>query len=449
MHMILVVLGLTSSLCAAVPIPVASPQEVGLDPARLHALDEYLDGYVHPKHGVRELAGTVMAVARNGKLAHFKVNGDQVLGKVPMRDDTIFRFYSMTKPITAVTLMTFWEQAKFHLDDPVSMFLPAFKDMRVLRTPSSTFDDTVPAERPITVRHLLTHTSGLSYGWEDNAVDKFYRDHHVPMPGGNVTLSEIVTQIAKAPLLFQPGTHWHYSLAIDVCGALVEALSGESLQKVVQTRVLDPLGMSDTGFEVPEEKRSRFSPNYLPPNATQPNLADAHDRNGLFMPLGASGGGGLCGTAKDYLRFAMMLAGHGEFGGARVLAPRTVRLIAANNVEGGVSLKTLGTSPGDMWSKGAGFSGGVGNVETWGGVGQGLGGQMILDPVPSGMAAGKGMYFWGGAAGTEFTVDFDERLVHVYMQQRADAGPSVIGRDLLTLVQAAILDTPRSEYLLV
>lgn len=327
------------------------------------------------------------------------------------------------------------------------MYLPAFKDMRVLRTPTSTFDDTVPAEHPITIRHLLTHTSGLSYGWEQNAVDQYYRDNGVGTPPGmlNVTLTDWVNQIAAAPLLFQPGKHWHYSMSIDVCGALIEELAGDTFANVLQARILDPLGMSDTGFFVPKEKLSRFSPNYRPPTEDMA-LEDAHDPTGLTEPIGASGGGGLCGTTKDYLRFGLMLANYGELGGKRVLAPRTVRLLTANNVEGGVSLKTLGTFPGDMWSKG-GFSGGVGKVETWGGVGQALGGQVILDPVPSDMATGRGMYFWGGAAGTLFNVDFEERMVSVYMQQRSDGGPAEISPAMRTLVQAAIVDEPRRAHL--
>lgn len=428
---------------AAGPIPTAKPQEVGLDPRRLEVLDAYFHDLVQPKRGVQQLAGSTVAIARDGKLAHFKVDGEQVLGKVPMGEDTIFRFYSMTKPVTAVTLMTLWEEAKFRLDDPVSKYLPVFKDMRVLRTPSSTVDDTVPAEGPITVRHLLTHTSGLSYGWEQNAVDRFYREQNVTMAG--VSLTDFVNRLAKAPLLFQPGKHWHYSFALDVCGALVESLTGDSFQSVMQKRVLDPLGMVDSGFEVAADKRARVSPNYLPPTDNTP-LLDAHDPTCLTALVGASGGGGLCGTTSDYLRFAMMLANHGEFQGARVLAPRTVRLLTANNVEGGKDLKTLGTFPGDTWSwnKG-GFSGGVGDVSQWGGVGQALGGQMIIDPVQSGLATGKGMYFWGGAAGTLFHVDFEERMAVVYMQQRTDGGPSRSAGDLKTLAQAAIVDTPKEE----
>jgi len=412
----------------------------GLDSTRLDALDAYLHEYVQPAQGVRQLAGTTVAVARDGKLVHFKADGDQVLGEIPMSQDTIFRFYSMTKPVTAVTLMTFWEQAKFHLDDPVSQYLPAFTDMRVLRTPSSSIDDTVPAERPITVRHLLTHTSGLSYGFDDtNAVNRYYHSSGLPTPPGmfNLTLADWVKQLAEVPLLFQPGTHWHYSLGLDVCGALVEALAGESFQVVVQKRVLDPLGMVDTGFMVPEEKRGRFTPNYSPPTAEQP-IADVNDTTCTMPVLGASGGGGLCGTTSDYLRFAMMLVNYGEFDGARILAPRTVRLLAANNVEGGKDLKTLGTFPGDIWSTHGSFTGALQSVEHWEGIGQALGGQVVLDPVQSDMATGKGMYFWGGAAGTLVNIDFGERLVYVYMQQRQDGGPSIIGADFRTLVQAAI-----------
>merc|ERR1719336_231234 len=198
MRAFLIALGPLLASGAAGPIPRAQPEEVGLDPARLQALDAYLHEYVQPATGMQQLAGTTVAVARSGKLAHFKVDGDQVLGKTPMSEDTIFRFYSMTKPVTTVTLMTFWEQAKFHLDDAVSKYLPAFTDMRVLRTPSSPVDDTVPAERPITIRHLLTHTSGLGYGFDEvNAVNRYYQSSGLPTPPYmfNVTLADWVDHL--------------------------------------------------------------------------------------------------------------------------------------------------------------------------------------------------------------------------------------------------------------
>lgn len=430
------------------PIPTVYPDKVGLDEKQLAKMDSFLHNtYVNPAKGQQLIAGWTSAVARDGKLAHFKVDGDQVLGKVPMSKDTIFRFYSMTKPVTAVTLMTFWEEGRFSLDDPVSDYIPGFKNMRVLKTPESPITDTVPCEHPcITIRHLLTHTSGLSYGFSpmNISVDMYYYTHNIsiaPVLPPDLSLADWVDRLVKAPLVFQPGTKWHYSLSIDVCGRLVEVLSAKSFQATVHERILDPLGMIDSGFTVPQEKLSRLTPNYLPPTETLP-LRDANDTTCVVPRVGGSGGGGLCGTTLDYLRFGLMLAGGGELEGVRILAPRTIRLIAANSIEGGKSIKALGGVKGDIWHGDRGLNGL--SFKQWGGIGQGLGGQMVLDPYMSGMSTGKGSYYWGGAAGTLFRVDFEERIVKVFMMQRNDAGPPELSSRMEALLDSAIRDPPRA-----
>jgi len=235
-----------------------------------------------------------------------------------------------------------------------------------------------------------------------------------------------------------PDLRHAFSLSIDVCGRLVEVFSGKSFQDTVQERILDPLGMSDSGFTVPTDKMSRLAPNYLPPNETAP-LIDANDTTCVVRRVAGSGGGGLCGTTLDYLRFGLMLAGEGVFQGTRVLAPRTVRLIASNNIEGGKSIKALGGVAHDIWHKSHGLNGL--SFDRWGGIGQGLGGQMVIDPVQSGRSTGKGAYYWGGAAGTLFEVDFEERLVGVFMMQRQDGGPPELSDRIGALKDSAIRDT--------
>eukprot|EP00928_Gymnodinium_smaydae_P062245 TRINITY_DN46153_c0_g1_i1.p1 TRINITY_DN46153_c0_g1~~TRINITY_DN46153_c0_g1_i1.p1 ORF type:complete len:514 (+),score=64.97 TRINITY_DN46153_c0_g1_i1:41-1582(+) len=454
-------ISLLAACAVALGIPEATPEQVGLDSARLRALDAYLHEYVEPTQGeLAQLVGTSVAIARKGKLAHFKVDGDQVLDKVPMQPDTIFRLYSMSKPVTAITLMTFWEQAKFHLDDAVSMYLPAFAKMRVLRTLTSPINDTVPAETPITIRQLLTHTSGLSYGfYDDSSVDEAMRDSGFPVIPWhlleNMSLEDWVQQLAKFPLQFQPGTRFRYSLGIDVCGALVEALARDTLQAVAKRRVFDPLGMVDTTWTVPPEKLHRLNPNYVSPNRTSftfkngpPPIATSKDK---FVDsedpictkpiIGASGGGGLCSTTTDYLRFAMMLLNNGELQGVRVLAPRTVRLIMSNNLPGGVDIKTVGndcmgpTPP--TWAPPSAF---FFNGFVFSGAGFGLGAMMVMDPVTLDLGTGRGMYSWGGASGAIFFVDPSEDLVIVYMQSSNTGDPLIANKDILTLTHAAIID---------
>ena len=300
-------------------LPMAVPEDVGVSAKHLEKIAPVLQGYVDKG----QTLGFLTVIARQGKIAHFETIGMQdIENKKPVEPDTIFRIYSMSKPITSVAVMILYDEGHLKLDDPVENYIPAFKDMKVFNSEQT---KTHTAKNKMTIKHLLTHTSGLTYGWGDRPVDKLYAKLKVFEPDS--TLAEKVEKLSKIPLVFEPGKRWKYGVSTDVLGYLVEVVSEMPFEEFLQTKIFKPLGMVDTGFSVPQTKVGRFSAIYRATEAGglkfsgKPPLAID---NVSFFP---SGGGGLVSTAADYLRFCQMLLNGGELDGVRILKTETVELM--------------------------------------------------------------------------------------------------------------------------
>ena len=318
------------------------PAELGFDAGRLERIDRHFARYVDDGR----LAGWLAAVTRDGHVVHFGAHGSRDLESgLPVEHDTLWRIYSMTKPITSVAAMTLYEEGAFELKDPVARFIPAFAQARVFTGGTHLKPVTEPVVEPIRMWHLLTHTSGLTYGFHyANPVDALYRARgfESEMPPG-LDLAACCEAWAQLPLLFQPGTEWNYSVSTDVLGRVLEVVCGQPLDEVLAERVLRPLGMTETGFYVPEADAPRLAALYSPDPQT--GRAVRNDRLGaaiLRRPDCLSGGGGLVSTAADYLRFTRMLLDEGELDGTRVLGSRTIRLMASNHLPGHAELETFG-----------------------------------------------------------------------------------------------------------
>ncbi|MFI7026053.1 serine hydrolase domain-containing protein [Micromonospora sp. NPDC049900] len=407
-------------------LPRIEPAEVGLDPARLARIDAHFGRYVDDGR----LAGFQVLVARRGEIAHSTTYGlrDREAG-TPVEADTLWRIYSMSKPITSVAAMLLWEEGRFELTDEIGRWLPEFADMRVYSKGSTLKPYTVPAIEPIRVWHLLTHTSGLTYGFmQTSVVDGLYRAAGYDLyPPSDVDLAQACTVFGELPLLFQPGTAWGYSVATDVLGRLVEVVSGQSLDTFLHERVLRPLGMTDTRWHVTGADAERLAALYVPDPAT--GRAVRHDRLGdlaYAKPALLSGGGGLISSAADYHRFTQMLLRGGELDGVRLLGPRTVRLMTRNHLPGGADLGTLSTG---------GFA-----ETTLDGIGFGLGFAVVDDPVPSRLPSSVGEYYWGGVASTAFWVDPSEQLTALLFTQLMPSSTWPLRAQLRQLVYSALLD---------
>ncbi|HEY2480958.1 MAG TPA: serine hydrolase domain-containing protein [Caulobacteraceae bacterium] len=409
-----------------------APKNTGLSTARLERITEHLDrSYIAPG----KIAGCQVAVARHGHLAYFRSLGSMDLerGKA-MGEDAIFRIYSMTKPITAVALMTLYERGYFQLNDPVSRFFPTWKGQRVWKSGRGAEMVTEDPVRPLSMRDMLCHTGGLTYGAAlvalgapdtGLAVDQVYAELGVRRGRGE-TLMQFMDKLAKVPLLYQPGERWMYSLSTDVCGALVEKISGVRFDKFLRETIFEPLGMKDTAFAVPADKRDRFCANYRRnPDKSLGLIDDPATSEYLTEPSFFSGGGGLTGTTEDYLRFCEMLRRGGEFEGARILGPRTIELMRRNHLKDGKDLTQMAIG---------GFS------ETANeGVGFGLGFATTLDGVRNG-GLGEGDYYWGGAASTIFWVDPKEDLSVVFMTQLMPSGSFNFRGQLKSIIYSSIVD---------
>ena len=395
----------------------------GLAPERLERVRDWMRLQVESKR----LAGLSTLIWRRGKLAFFETAGlaDVARGK-PIAADTIFRFYSMTKPLTSVAAMMLYEQGRFQLDDPISRFIPAFKDMRVFAGGSRGKFDSVPAERDITFRDLMTHTSGLTYGFmESSQVDAMYRAAGIDFQTAETSLKDLVEKAASLPLLAQPGTRWNYSIATDVLGYLVEVISGEPFQVFLKKRVIDPLGMVDTDFYVPEAKVARFAACYTKGPDGAPLLTDDPAKSRYLKPRTVnSGGGGLVSTAADYLRFCRMMLGKGQLDGVRLLGRKTVELMTSNHLGG--DMADMGTAK---------FS-----ESTYVGIGFGLGFSVMLDPARAQILGTPGEYAWGGAASTAFWVDPKEEMIVMLLTQLAPSSTYPVRRELRVLSYQAIVD---------
>jgi CubicO group peptidase (beta-lactamase class C family) len=404
----------------------ARPERAGFVPERLARIDRHLlQRYVEPG----KIAGALTLVHRRGELAWCSPLGlaDRERG-APMREDTIFRIYSMTKPVTSVALMALFEEGHFQLDDPVERWIPSWKDLRVYVAGNHPLFMTRPCERPVTVRDLLTHTSGLTYGFmERTNVDRAYRKLGIgtfgKSHGGD--LADMVELLAQVPLEFSPGTAWNYSVATDVCGHLVERMSGERFDQFLRERIFDPLGMEDTAFFVPEAKAPRLAAAYDRDPRKQLRLID-DPRASAFLrePRFLGGGGGLVSTGHDYLRFCRMLLGGGELEGARILSRKTIELMTSNHLPGGRDLTQVSIG---MFSE----------VQQ-AGMGFGLGFSVMMDPVRAG-GGSAGTYAWGGAASTIFWIDPAEDLIVVFMTQLFPSRTFDFRGQLRSLVYGALV----------
>ena len=398
----------------------AAPAEVGLDPAGLAKVDAALRQLVDDG----ELAGVVSLVARHGRIAHQSVIGAKDLASgEPLAVDTMFRIFSMTKPVTGVAMMILHDRGLWRPEDPISRHLPEFKDVKVFAGLDAAGAPILEAPaHPPTLGELLTHTAGFSYGFDPaDPVDRLYQGAKVWGAGG---LAEMMTRLATVPLAYQPGSKWLYSLSMDVQGAIIEKLSGQSLPAFMDARIFAPLAMSDTAFHTPPAKRARLATLYRMSKTKglvpleNPLMPD-HDS----PPPLASGGGGLISTLHDYARFAQMLLDGGEFDGRRIVSAEALKLQMSNHL-------------GDAMLE-EGF--GVGHQQIRPGFGYGWDGAVFTDPATAGIPVGEGTYQWDGAAGTWFWVDPTNDLIYVGMVQRLADDLPPLQAMTQTLMAAAII----------
>jgi CubicO group peptidase (beta-lactamase class C family) len=365
-------------------------------------------------------------VERNGEVAHLSALGRMdVERNRPLQEDTIFRIYSMTKPLTSLALMMLVEEGRVALDDPVHRYIPQWRELGVYEGGFIGSFRTRRTSAPMRVIDLMRHTSGLTYGFQQRTnVDAAYRKLALGELPGAVALERMVDELGKLPLEFSPGTAFNYSVSTDVVGYLVGKISGQPFEQFLRTRIIDPLGMSDTDFMVPAAKASRFAACYAATADGRMTLQDDPQTSGFLQPPGfVSGGGGLVSTAADYLRFCRMLLNGGALDGVRLVSPKTLELMSMNHLPGGKELPDLSVS---LFSE-----------ATYGGVGFGLGFAVSLSPVRSMIPGSAGDISWGGLASTYFWVDPRERLIVIFMTQLTPSATYPIRRELRTLVYSA------------
>ena len=397
---------------------------MGFDAERLARVAVLADRYVADG----KLAGAQVQVSYQGKAAlRHTVGLADVASERPLADDAIYRIYSMTKPITSIALMQLYEQGSMLLEDPVASYLPEFADPQVWVGGSLTAPQTRPAQTVMTVKDVLCHTSGLTYGFFfQNNVDAMYREDNLGNFGlPDRSLAETIETLASKPLVFDPGTAWNYSMSTDVCGRLVEVISGQSLDDYIADHVTGPLGMVDTAFHVPEAKAERFTSLYVPsPGSLLTQMESFDDSAYLRPPAMLSGGGGMVGTLDDYQRFADALLNGGELDGNRIIGRKTLEYMTMNHLPGGKTLNELGQST---------FSEAVMQ-----GMGFGLGFSSVVDPAANGAVSSFGEFAWGGAASTAFWVDPVEEITCVFMTQFLPSSHYPIRRELKATVYQAL-----------
>ena len=393
---------LGASTVWAASLPTATPNSVGMSAERLAKLNDQMKSLVDQGR----LAGSVTMVSRHGKVVEFDANGKRdIAANAPMQKDSIFRIYSMTKPITGVAMMMLFEEGKWQLNDPVSKYIPEFTNLKVYGTDATNNVVMKDQAHPVTMRELMSHTGGFTYGiFSNTPVDKLQREANVL--DINITLDEFIKRVAKVPLNSQPGTEWHYSISVDIQGYIVQKLSGMPFEEYLEKRIFKPLAMNDTGFYVPKEKLGRLAEFYgYDPSGKLTVIGPKDGLNHDFSakPTFPSGGGGLVSTASDYMRFCQMLLNGGELDGVRLLSPKTVELMHSNMIAPGLTVFGLN----------AGF---------------GLDFAIYTDPVAAGGYYGKDTFWWGGAAGTWFWIDPVNDLIVVGMiQQVAGTGAAATG----------------------
>ncbi len=406
---------------------ITDPAELGFDPARLGRIDDFLQTqYID----TGRLKNFQVVVARDGAPVHYSQGGVLKDNGAPMREDALFRIASMTKPITSIAFMQLVEQCKVALDDPVARVLPELKALGAYAGGGGAVPF-APARRgaPMRFVDLMTHMSGLTYGFQNRtSVDAAYREAKLDLARDNLDSDGYLEKLAGIPLEFEPGTGWNYSVSTDVLGIAVERLSGMKLGEYFAEHIFGPLGMVDTAFDVDPAKADRLVDAYAyRPGGTPKLLADGFNVQVEDKARFHSGGGGLVGTIADYHRFCAMLVNKGELDGARIVAPKTLALMTANQLPGGADLAQVSKS---LFSE-------ANNA----GTGFGLGFAMVIDPAKTLMPASMGEYYWGGAYSTAFFVDPVERITMVFMTQLYPSSTYPVRRQLKTLIYSAVADS--------
>jgi len=400
-----------------------APERTGFDAGRLTGIDDHINrNYIEPG----KITGCQILVSRQGIPAYHRCFGDmdKERGK-PTSEETIYRIYSMSKPITSVALMQLYEKGLFQLNDPVSRVFPSWKSHQVYVSGQGDDMVTKAPNRPVTFRHMLTHSGGITYGGTNHPVDQAYKEKKVNRRKGE-TLMSFMENLSQVPLRYEPGERWMYSLSTDVCGALVEQLSGMPFADYLEQNIFGPLKMQDTAFYVDADKADRFSANYQRnPDKTLKLIDDPATSNYLTQPSFSSGGGGLTSTMGDYYRFCEMLRRGGELDGERILGPRTIDLMRTNHLPGNQDLTRMAIgSFSETANEGVGF---------------GLGFAQTLGQVEAG-GYGDGDYYWGGAASTIFWVDPVEDLVVIFMTQLMPSGTFNFRGQLKNIIYSAMTD---------
>ena len=419
------------------PTP-ASPESAGMSKPALDRIEDHLKRrYID----AGKFPGTQLVVYRRGNVVHSAVQGFADLErKVPVKDDTIFRIYSMTKPITSVAFMMLVEEGRVTLDEPVHKYIPEWKNLGVFQAGTAPAFLTKPPARPMQIVDLMRHTSGLTYGFQQRSnVDAAYREKKIGEVIKAGTLQSMIDELAKTPLEFSPGEAWNYSVSTDVIGYLIGKISGMPFEQFLKERIFDPLGMADTDFFVPAEKAHRFAACYNADPGGMMSFHAAEKKGGLTLqddpttssfltkPSFISGGGGLCSTAADYLTFCRALLNGGELGGVRLIGPKTLALMTTNHLPGGRDLPAVSRS---MFAE-----------ATYNGIGFGLGFSVTMDPAQTLIPGSAGEYAWGGAATTSFWIDPAEELIAIFMTQVMPSSAYPVRRELRTMVYAAITDS--------
>ncbi|MGH1491532.1 MAG: serine hydrolase domain-containing protein [Acidimicrobiales bacterium] len=415
-------------------LKVTDPTELGMDPDRLNKIDRFIgERYID----TGKFPGFSLLVSRGGEIVHLSHQGNARDG-VPMSDESLIRIYSMSKPITSMALMSLYEEGHFKLDEPVSTFIPSWADLRVFADGTAANYSTKFPEREMTVHDLLTHTSGLTYGFMGrHPVDSLYR--RAGLDSGKHDLEAYVEKLADIPLLFSPGSEWSYSVATDVIGRLVEIISGKTLDVFLAERIFEPLGMTETGFWVDDDRADRLAANYAVPSLSPFPLPEGAEGENLFMidagddsspyrkrPTFLSGGGGLVSTIGDYHRFTQMLIRGGEYEGNRVLGRKTIEYAASNHLPGGQDLASMGQA--------------VFSETKYDGVGFGLGFSVVVDPMASQVISSPGEFAWGGAASTLFWIDPVEELTVIGLTQLMPSSAYPIRQELKAMVYGALAE---------
>ena len=396
----------------------------GMSEERLQRIAGHIDHYVEEGR----FPGAACLVSRGGEEAFFYACGlRDVEREVAVTRDTVFRLYSMTKPITSVALMMLYEEGRFQLDDPVSKYIEAWSDLEVFADGDEERFVAHRPDAPMTIKHLLTHTSGLTYGFmNEHPVDAMYRRARVTGSDSGGTLNDTIDKLARIPLKFAPGTQWNYGVSTDVCGYLVEQFSGLALDEFVAERIAAPLGMVDSGFHVRPGSEDRFAACYQYVAPSSYRLQDDPEGSRyLERPTFFSGGGGMVGTIDDYHRFAKMLLGKGELEGTRLLGRKTLEYMATNHLPGNCDLAAMGQP--------------VFSETPYEGIGFGLGFSVVVDPAAANVLDSPGEFAWGGAASTYFWVDPVEELIVVFMTQLLPSSTYPIRRELKTLAYQALV----------